>query len=221
MRRFVDRLDLKTEHGFTLLEIMISLGILSVIFTLVYGTFTAVQKGTEQMEEEADIYRLARLGIYHMSNHLSMIYTEGVPSGGASGSAESLVFLGEDNDRLDGDETFPSDSIQFKTVSHWRSLPDVAESDRTTIGYSLVDGILVQESTLEDGRVLKQEIGGPVQGLNFRYMEKNGKTWVDEWGTEKGKKPPLAVEIELLLKKKGRRLRRFKTWVDIPIVRRS
>ncbi|MFQ5544257.1 MAG: prepilin-type N-terminal cleavage/methylation domain-containing protein [Nitrospiria bacterium] len=219
MTYIVHRVDIKREQGFTLLEIMISLGILSVIFTLVYGTFTAVYQGTEHMEEEADIYRLARLGIYHISNNLSMIYT-GV-AGASSGASESLVFTGEDRDHSDGDETFPNDSIQFRTVSHWRSLPDAAESDRTTIGYSLVDGTLIQESTLEDGEVLKQEIGGPVQGLNFRYMEENGKSWIDEWGTEKGKNPPLAVEIELFLKKKGRRVRRFKTWVDIPMSRRS
>lgn len=189
---------------------MISLGILSVIFTLLYGTFNAVYRGGEQMESEADIYRLARIGTYHMANNLSMIHVD--PTSGG----ESTSFQGEDSERLIGDDAYANDSLQFVSVSHGRTMPNAPESERATIRYVLHENVLMQEMVLSNGRALHYELGGPIAGLNFRYFDSNKKEWVERWDNAENNKLPLAVEIEFVLERKDREPHRFKTWVDLP-----
>jgi len=208
----------KGPAGFTLLEIMISLGIVAVIFTLIYGTFNAVYQGAEQLEEEAEVYRLARYGFYYMANNLSMLHLQPAVSGAPpGGNLSPSLFLGEDSERQLDAGSFPNDALQFNTVSHSRTSAEAPESDRATIRYALVEDMLMQEMLLSNGRILSYEIGGPMQGLNFRYFDPKKNEWSDTWDMSEQGKPPIAVEIELILKPEGHASHRFKTWVDIPL----
>ncbi len=200
----------QSQNGFTLLEVMISLGILSVIFTLLYGTFNAVYRGGEQMESEADKYRLLRIGTYHMANNLSMIHV------GSASDGESASLQGEDRERLIGDDAYANDSIQFVSLAHGRTMQDAPESERATIRYVLNGNVLMQEMLLSNGRELSYELGGPIAGLNFRYFDSIKKEWVESWDDTGSNKLPLAVEIEFVLTRKDREPQRFKTWVDLP-----
>jgi general secretion pathway protein J len=207
--------------GFTLIEIMIALSILAVLFTLIYGTLNATYQTAERMEAEADDYRLARLGFYHLALDLSMVHKlQALPvsAGAAATAGPPSLFKGEDRTRSEGGEDFPNDSIQFASVSHGRTLRDAPESDWAVISYYLQDDILIHETTLSNGKVTQDEIGEHLQGVNFRYLRPVDKQWVDRWDAqENNNRPPLAVEVELVLKKVGKETRRFKTWVEIPL----
>ncbi len=210
-------MPIKNIRGFTLLEIMISLGILSLIFILIYGTFSNVHQGSQHVEKEADRYRIARLGMYYLSNDLSMVYKKISPPG-TSGAGNTLVFRGEDGERLSGNNTYPNDTLVFSTVSHRSIGINSPGSDEAVVRYSLQDNVLIQELQLSNGQAVINELGGPVEGLGFRYLEKAGEAWQDHWDADnKSQKPPLAVEIELVLQKENKEAHLFKTWVDIPI----
>jgi len=203
--------------GFTLIEIMISLSILAVLFTLIYGTLNATYRTSEQMEAEADDYRLARLGFYHLALDLSMVHSLPAVGSGGAGSAPSL-FRGEDRLRSEGGTEYPNDLIQFITVSHGRTMRDAPESDSALISYYLQDDTLIHEATLSNGKVTQSEIGERLQGVNFRYLRPADRQWVDRWDAKENKNaPPMAVEVELVVRKSGREARRFKTWVEIPL----
>lgn len=202
--------------GFTLIEIMIALSILAVLFTLIYGTLNATYQTSERMEAEADDYRLARLGFYHLALDLSMVHQIQRPITAAAGTLP--LFKGEDRFRSEGGEEFPNDSLQFASVSHGRTMRDAPESDWALISYYLQDEMLIHETTLSNGKVVQNEIGEHLQGVNFRYLRPSDRQWVDRWDAQENKNlPPLAVEVELYLKKKGNEVRRFKTWVEIPL----
>lgn len=209
------------EPGFTLLEIMISLGILSIIFTIIYGTFNNVYQSSEQMEEDAELYRLTRLGIYYLSNDLTMVYiTPRIAGSSSATNTAEFIFRGEDSERLEGNTTFPNDTLEFSTVSHSIIGNNTPESDRAIIRYSLQDQFLIQEARLSNGRIVVNELGGPIEGLSFRYFDKRTNSWLDTWDADtKNNRPPTAVEIEFIMQKEGRDARRFKTWVDIPMGR--
>lgn len=206
------------EAGFTLLEMMISLGIAALIFTVIYGVFNTVHRGNEQMEVDADRYRLARLGFYHLAQDLSMVYVSRGSPGPSGVAIPELTFKGLDSEQLNGNTTFENDSLEFSTVSHQSIGMDVPESDYKKVRYSLQEGYLIQEAWLSNGRAVTNELGGPIEGLSFRYLEKQGEDWLDTWDAdEKSQKPPVAVEIEFVLKNQDHEARRFKTWVDIPM----
>ncbi len=205
----------KEEAGFTLLELMISLGIVSIIFVLIYGTFSNVHHGNQQMEDDADRYRMTRMSLYYLANDLSMFYVGQAPDGRSA--SREMVFRGEDNERLQDNETFPNDAIEFSTVSH-RRIGDIPASDQMILRYALQDGYLIQEARFSNGISRINELAGPIEGLNFRYLPKNSTDWVETWNTG-GANPeaPTVVEIELILKVEGHPARRFKTWVDLPM----
>lgn len=206
----------RRNGGFTLIEIMVSLSILAVLFTLIYGTLNATYRTSEQMEAEADDYRLARLGFYHLALDLSMAHKIQTPPPGAA--APPTLFKGEDRFRSEEGEDFPNDMIQFASVSHGRTMRDAPESDWTLISYYLQDDTLIHEATLSNGRVIQNEIGEHLQGVNFRYLQPTSLQWVDRWDAQENKNlPPIAVEAELVLKASGSAPRRFKTWVEIPL----
>jgi len=204
------------QAGFTLLELMISLGIVAIIFVLIYGTFSNVHQGNQQMEDDAERYRMTRMSLYYLANDLSMFYVAQDPDG-RSGSRKQLVFRGENSERLEGDETFPNDAIEFSTVSY-RRVGDVPASDQVVMRYALQEGYLVQEARFSNGTSRMNELAGPIEGLSFRYLPKNSADWVEDWDTG-GNNPeaPTVVEIEFILKVEDHPPRRFKTWVDLPM----
>lgn len=205
-----------SRGGFTLIEIMISLSILAVLFTLIYGTLSSIYRTSEQMEAAADDYRLARLGFHRLALDLSMVHQLRAPASG--GTAPPSLFRGEDRFRSVGGEEFPDDQVQFVSVSHGRTMRDAPESDSALISYFLQKDALIHETTLSNGKVTQNEIGEHLQGINFRYLRPADRQWVDRWDAKENKDlPPLAVEVELTVKKEGREARRFKTWVEIPL----
>jgi general secretion pathway protein J len=220
----------RDPRGFTLIEIMIALTILAVLAGLLYGTFSATYRVAEQMEEEADLNRIARLGFYHIAQDLSMVHQNqraqpatGAASGaGTPSSTPSMIFKGQDGTRsVDGTE-FPNDSVQFTAVSHGRTARDAAESDRILIAYSLQDDLLIYEAAVSNGRTAYEELGERLQGLNFRYLDPAGQLWVDRWDSEeKGNKVPQAVEVEMILRNSRGKSKMFKTWVELPLGRHS
>jgi len=215
----------RRSDGFTLMEVLIAVSILAVLFTLIYGTLNATYRTSEQMEEAADDYRLARLTFYHLALDLSMVHQPpAAPQPAAAGAtstapaAPPALFLGEDRVRSEEGEDFPNDTIQFVSVSHGRTVRDAPESDAATISYYLRDDVLIHETTLSNGKVTQDEIGEHLKGINFRYLRPTDLQWVDRWDSKENKNlPPLAVEIELIVKKSGREVRRFKTSVEIPL----
>ena len=242
------RLTPRGASGFTLLEVLLSLAILAVLFTLVYGSFNATYRASEQLEKEADTYRLARLAFYHLSRDMSMIYQTkpavgqppppaGVvgqplppagtvgqpppPAGAVAKNATLTLFKGEDQTQTIEGTDYPNDAIRFTAVSHGRTLQDAPESDWAMISYYLEDGILIHEEALSDERVIRNEIGEDLLGINFRYLDRASQTWVDQWDSDVRRELPLAVEIELILKGGGKEGRHFKTTVELPMARRS
>ena len=185
-----------TMTGFTLLEIMISIGILVVILTIVYNTFNSSIRAFTTIDEHGDAYGEARGVLNRMSKEIGSIYM--------SGDNLNTGLLGEDRDEDD----LPFDSLHFTSLSHIRWVKDSRESELCEIGYFLetdrereqtflfrredwnVDG------TLEEGGIAL-ELAEGVDGLNFRYYD--GEEWLDEWDSKAQGVLPKAIEVVLLV----------------------
>src|SRR5690606_22842594 len=57
-------------RGFTLMELMISIGILAIIAGLVYGSFSPIWQAREEVEAQADRYHAIRLAMERMRRDL-------------------------------------------------------------------------------------------------------------------------------------------------------
>lgn len=197
----------KTE-GFTLIEVLISISILFILFATLYGTFDATYQAAERVEAEAESFRLARSGFYHLMRDVSMIYRPEAPVGQP---VTNRTFEGTDHVRRIGDANFSDDGLRFTTLSHSRRRPDAPESDKSEVHYYLQDERLIREETLSNGRTIQEELGEPVWGFNVRYLNANGE-WVDGWDTTQF---PASVEVEMAFKSGAGRVRKLSTRMEI------
>ncbi|MBW2305598.1 MAG: prepilin-type N-terminal cleavage/methylation domain-containing protein [Deltaproteobacteria bacterium] len=196
------------RYGFTLLEILISIAILSVILSVIYGTFHSSVRTIRSVQASSDLYRTARLILDKMSEDIRGSY---IPSPGNPSETMKFGFIGEDH--WDGE--YPADTLNFTSTTHRLYESDRPQSIFSEIGYFLekdeetgLKKLMRRESFVVDqeinagGAVL--EMGLRVQGLDLKYMDAEGSTW-DVWDStdstagEHSNSLPRIVEIYLLI----------------------
>mgnify|MGYP001585305288 FL=1 len=205
------------SKGFTLVEILLAVGILGIIFSMVYWTFDKTYDVIEGVQMETDRFRSVRLSLNKMSEEVSSTYWR-------EGYKDSL-FIGEDIE----ENGHPRDSLRFMSASNYGFSEGGNESDMNIISYYLEreeEGenfkLMHSEirnifSALEEDREA-YELGEYLIGLNLRYF--NGTDWLDSWNSDELKAVPLTVEITIITKDAGGAEKSFTTLKEIPVGKR-
>jgi general secretion pathway protein J len=208
--------SLPTTAGFTLLEILISIGILVVILTMIYGAFNSSLKAFSAMETRGDAHGQARLTLSRMSEEIASMYLAKEDPNTATG------LLGEDGDEDD----LPADNLHFTSLSHIRWAKDSRESELCEIGYFLEKDRDTEKSFLfrrEDWNVdgnlqeggVTLELAEGVAGLNFRYHD--GEEWFDDWDSKARNGLPKAIEVVLLMSEPSQERIAFSSIIPVPV----
>jgi hypothetical protein len=195
------------------------MGIVAVLVTLLYETFNAVLRSTQQTDEESEIDQMARISMGIMVNELKSAYWR--PPGNLPG-ATPFEFVGQDGLGATGS----SDTLRFTALSHARVAEGMTDPIVSVLAYDLVPvpetetAVLMHAEetntlSLSQNSLERYELAERVVGLNFRYFD--GKEWSDDWSAGDRKKLPKAVEIQIFLKDYTGRERRFITQTDIPL----
>jgi len=206
------------RRGFTLLELLVALGIAAVVITLLYETFNAVLRSTQLVDQESEIDQMARISMERMTSELRSAYW--LPPTQAAGSS-TFMFVGQDSIATD----YPTDTLRFSTLSHARVSSGSADPTVSIVEYALVPVpesdtavLMHREETTplspSASGLEEYELAESVVGLNFRYFD--GKDWSDQWNDADKKNLPKAVEIQLIIKDHAGQERRFITQTDIP-----
>ncbi len=185
--------------GFTLIEIMISLSIISVIVVAVYSTYRVCISTYEREKSRGYLYQDVKI----VSEYLE----RDIRSSFVTLTNKKLVFIGKriQNKGVD------TDSLEITTCSSFGAVKNLSSFPLKRVKYLLVnDG---KDSDLGLRRAvsypdLKEEyswatIGPLIRGLRFKYYD--GTSWNDSWETgDKINKPsrhdlilPKAVEVTL------------------------
>ncbi len=190
-----------TYSGFTLVEILIAIFILAVVMATVYVSYSDVLKTSHQVEEEGDIYKMARTAMDRIIKDLSSLQ--------ASAGAFDLR---SEKKTLNSREFH---SIYFWSASHLVFSENEEEGRPASIGYD------VRGDTDRGGFSLwRTDVSGakPDQGKNtdggfiicrnidtFRltFYDAGGRE-TDYWnssssGGDQTNKAPAAMKIELFL----------------------
>lgn len=205
------------SKGFTLVETLLAVGILGIIFSMVYWTFDQTYDVIEGVQMETDRFRSVRLSLNKMSEEVSSTYWR-------EGHKDSL-FIGEDIE----ENGLPRDSLRFMSASNYGFSEGGNESDMNIISY-----YLEREEEGENFKLMHSEIrnifsaaeenreayelGESLIGLNLRYF--NGTDWVDSWNSDELKAVPLTVEITIITKDAGGAEKSFTTLKEIPVGKR-
>ena len=215
------------QHGFTLLEVMLALGILATILVILFATYSAAVERAERIRERSQIYHEARVLLELMANDLRSAYVEAVQPpqpGFQPAKARTYTFVGEDLEeaRLPVDKlTFYAflpllrpDLPQPEVCRVTYSLETIADPAQGKILFRRVNCSLDPETTEREYPFPLTELA---QGLDFRYYDAKGNeqlAW-DSRDAQGGKRLPALVKIIVLLADHQGLLRPFEMTTEI------
>ncbi len=186
-----------TSKGFTLVEILIAVAIVSLILTIIYGSYTSSIDTMNYTQEKMEVFSMTRLTLSRMNEELTSSFF--------SEDSEDVMFSGEEG------------KIDFISSSHERIFKDSKECDLVEIGYfteaaevgaSGTESLLVRRESLSlwrradrtpDDDVLeggeKEKLVEGLKGIEFKYYD--GEEWRDEWDSKEESCLPQAVKVIL------------------------
>jgi len=191
--------------GFTLLEVLIAVAIMSVLVGVIYTSFFTAGWNVEKAEAGRDATDLVRTLVAKLSSDITNAWI----NAGLNTPAVTTIFYGKKVQPEAGDGTKRYDELYLTTLTNWRK-PGSQETDLWEVGYYFKqrpDGS-GYDMLRREKRELSQDVpaleGGTeygltnrIESLQFRYS--NGTTWSDEWDSRTGQGVPRAVEITLVL----------------------
>ncbi len=173
-------------RGFTLLEVMIALAIVTVLAGLVYGAFNPTYQAKNIVEEQAERYHGLRLAMGRMSRELSMAFLSDRYDAKRYRERPTQFVASHSGQR---------DKLRFTTFAHERLYADVKESDQALVEYRVDrdpddprrSSLIRREKIVIDDR---PEDGGSetvlatdVDGLSFEFWDVKKKEWTTDWDT--------------------------------------
>jgi prepilin-type N-terminal cleavage/methylation domain-containing protein len=208
MRRLNPKSEIRNPRfdGFTLLEVLIAVAIMTGIITVIYASFFTASRNVEQAEAIRDSSDMARTLVAKIADDISDAYYNP-----AMNRPEVItIFNGKKEQSDPADEKSRHDSITLTTLTNSRR-PNTRETDLWEVGYFFKqkpDGSgsvmmrrekreLSKDSPAGEGGI-EYEITDRVKIFQLRYNEA-GDTWYDEWNSTTRNKLPKLVEIVLTL----------------------
>jgi prepilin-type N-terminal cleavage/methylation domain-containing protein len=224
VQRFANR------GGFTLIEIMVAMTILTGLVAGIYACFAGVASSAEIARSATEELRIQQYLRAHFEQHLRAVH--------ANVRAE-YAFVGEDGSGAYGD----ADTLTFTTTlptSGAKSLPGIVKTVTYEIDDPSLDGdsgfqtfdqdvpedeekpsvmLYITESPLvlgeenEDEAFFEDDEDNPwqreipIRSLNFEYYDGAAEEWIEEWNSDELGFLPWAVRVSVNLAKTEEQLR--------------
>jgi len=212
-------------RGFTLVEVMVAVGITAVLGAMAAGAFQRTYASKELVEAQDERFSTARIALTRMVRELSQAFLSDHYDRKQFRDPPT-VFRGKDG----GEE----DDLLFTTMGHARLARDAKESDQSVVEYAVEHdpdrpgerALFRREKAHLDG---EPERGGPkalvcehVAGFDVQYWDWKRQEWAREWvagSTERGAMLPTRVRIRLTLAMPDGQKQTFETQARIAIVK--
>lgn len=181
----------KSNRGFTLLELLVSLVLLVILSGALYGTYFSVMRGSEAARERTEPLRDARVTLDLLRRELAAAYFDS--------TNKRLHFIVEDRDIFGK----PASILDFTAFTIPKS-GSVPSSDVMAVRYKPVEReerkIILSRLTRDlylDSKPLPYPLTDQIEGFLVECYD--GNQWVKSWDTALNSGLPKAVRITLFL----------------------
>jgi len=194
----------RAHRGLTLLEVLVSIGIIAMLGTLIYGAFDGMRRSREGIKRTGDRYHEGRSALARMTRELSSAFVSLNRPLDQRLLTRQTLFVGVTRS--------PVDRVDFTSFSHIRTTRDSHESDQNELSYfgsddpnsKAVDLVRRESSVLdEDARRggVVQVLAHDVDALNLAYLDPQTNEWVEEWDTMQasGQTDRLPSQVRIIL----------------------
>ncbi len=194
------------SRGFTLVELLVAIVILSLISVLIYSAFSSMKRSREGLERVEDRYREGRLAMARMTRELQSAFISLHAPINTALLVEKTAFVGTSGT--------PADRLDFDSFANRRVDRNSHISDQCELSYfgspnpdeSGVIDLARRISTTLD---LEPKKGGRVEVLatdidlfDLQYLDPLSGTWLDTWDTTQsitGQPARLPVQVRIVL----------------------
>ena len=112
----------RARGGFTLLEVVVALGVLALIGTLTFSTIASALNTRDLLEKDDRVNHYARVAMTRLRRDLSLAY---LTKNTSALNTYRTIFVGKDNSE--------EDRVWFASLSHLRLYRDARECDQTEL----------------------------------------------------------------------------------------
>lgn len=196
------------QRGLTLVEVLVSVAVLAMIATLIYGTFDALSRAKKGEAQRGDRTRQARAALDRIAREMQSAYLSMHNPGVIILQTRVAAYMGKTGS--------PYDRVDFTAFAHLRTEKESKESDQAEIGYFALpdpdkDGktdLVRREQTPPD---MDPQRGGVVsvlcediESFDIRYFDPVAAQWIENWDstliTAQQNRLPLEVKVTIVLK---------------------
>lgn len=205
-------MDRRTRHslGLTLIEVMISMAVMSMIVVSVWSSFRGTLDGMALTEEVQLRYSIVRNGLVRMQSELEMSY---LSFGRPLDDVRHYTLF-------DVADSGKRDDLTFSTFAHLRVRKDANESDQAVIQYFIEKDPEDSSRTHLYRRETRRLTGDradqfdeyfpayvlieDVDEFNVECWDERQREWLDEWRTTKNDMQPDRLPTRVRIKIKVR-----------------
>ena len=193
------------RSGMTLIEVMISVAILSLVLVMIWQGFSQTMRNKQKLEEGIDRNHIITATLDRMARELSMAYVSIHENPSPSLVTSHTAFVGID--RSGGDR------VDFTSFSHQRLYRDAHESDQNELSYFVMrhpddssinvlarrEAVRIDEKPQEGGRI--EILLEGVRDFQLEYLDPNDMRWLNAWTTEQavGQAARLPAQVKISL----------------------
>ena len=213
-----DKARVLRQRGFTLIEMMLAIGVLGLILTMLATSFNTVARSKVHAEGRLLVDREGRALLWQISKEVrDAVQTPIAPS--------HVLLFGGGHAGSNG----PIDTLMLSTLDagHRRAITGIAPE--YIVNYSEVSnpdhrGWYLLQRTQQSGLMLASAAGQSIiladnlLSLHLRYFD--GQRWTESWDSSSlppGRQLPVAVAIQIEMASPGGRAMDFATQVTVPM----
>lgn len=185
------------RRGFTLIEVLLAVAMVSMVLTLAYGSFSTATRVAEEREASARALHRADFVLRHLSDHVQNIYLDQVayyrmddPAALFAGSAESLTFWTQSPPQT----RRASERGGLQQVVYRVESPDGPRSDAAAAA-DLVHEAFPELQTDADEPAARWAL--PVEAVEFEYFDGHG--WNPDWDVATEERLPRGLRVTVRL----------------------
>ncbi len=193
----------------TLLEVLVSLGVLAMISLLIYGAFDSLSRGRKGEAMRVDRARQGRDAVDRITREISSAFLSMHQPQVLALQTRQTAFIGQNGSNFD--------RLDFSAFSHRRIQKEVKESDQCEIGYFVVKDpdkdekmdLVRREQAPIDNDITRggvvNVLAEDVERFDIRYLDPLSGAWADTWDTTQltAQLNRLPLEVQVTLELKG------------------
>lgn len=198
------------RRGVTLIEILVAIGIMTLVASITYGAFDAMSRTKKSVDDSSDRFQQGRSSLARITREVQSAFLSlHRPIENPGLQVSQTIFKGTNSGTFD--------RLDFTSFSHRRLGFSARESDQNELSYFVTvnpetgeDVLARREATIID---MTPETGGAtlimaegITKFELEYLDAISGQWVDSWdSTQLGQfeRLPLQVRIEIELASRG------------------